>query len=232
MRVFVTRTAAGLLAAASVCMAAAGLNAAPLFRGIENRPADAIVLFNGRDLSEWQAVGGAAPSWHVANGYMEVRSGSIETRKSFGDCQVHVEFWLPYMPDAQGQGRANSGVYLQGQYEVQVLDSYGIEKPESGDCGGLYSIAVPLINASRPPRTWQTYDIFFRAPVLDDSGKVAKKATVSVVHNGVWIHNNVELPNPTPGGVGGAIATRGPVLLQDHGNLVRYRNIWVRDLSK
>lgn len=231
MRVSFKCAAAGLLAAVAVAAVVASAQAAPLFRGIENRPSDAVILFNGHDLSQWQAVGGAEPKWQVKDGYMEVRQGSIETKRSFGDCQLHVEFWLPYMPEAQGQGRANSGVYLQGQYEVQVLDSYGIEKPESGDCGGLYSIAVPIVNASRPPRTWQTYDIFFRAPVVDASGNVSKKATISVVHNGIWIHNNVELPNPTPGGLGGGATVQGPLLLQDHGNPVRYRNIWVRELK-
>ncbi len=186
------------------------------------------MLFDGRDLSGWLSTNGGAAKWRVRNGYMEVAadSGNIYTNKTFGDFQLHVEFWLPVMANATGQARANSGVYLQGRYEVQVLDSYGLQSKDS-DCGGVYSIAPPLVNACKKPGRWQTYDFAFRAARVNAQGAATEKARVTVLHNGLMIHNNLELPHATPGGLDEEIGKPGPIFLQDHHNPVRYRNIWI-----
>jgi hypothetical protein len=148
------------------------------------------------------------------------KTGANRTKQQFGDIkQLHVEFWLPLEPKARGQGRANSGVYVADAYEVQVLDSFGLMET-SGDCGSLYSIARPRVNASLPPETWQTYDITFRAPRVDASGKVTELPRITVIHNGVKIHDNLEIPNPRP-------RAKGPLQLQDHGHKIQFRNIWV-----
>lgn len=217
-----------------ICLVTAALCAAnigkPLFTADEQKPSDAVVLFDGRDLSQWVKTDGGEPApWRVENGYMEVRGGNIRTRQAFGDCQLHVEFWLPLMADATGQARANSGVYLQGRYEVQVLDSYGL-KSGGDDCGAIYGVAAPTVNACRPPRQWQSYDIIFRAPKFDDKGEMTDKARMTVLHNGVLIHENVELSAITTASTPGDPKAPGPVMLQDHGNAVRYRNIWIRPL--
>jgi hypothetical protein len=201
-----------------------------LFTGDEQRPSDAIVLFDGKDLSQWVQVDSGKPSvWKRENGYMEVGGGNIRTRQEFNDCQLHIEFWLPLMPEAQGQARANSGVYLQGRYEVQVLDSYGL-KSQSNDCGAIYAVAAPLVNACRPPEHWQSYDIFFHAPKFDDRGNVTAQARMTVLQNGVLIQENVEVTGPTVAANPSDLKTAGPVMLQDHGNPVRYRNVWTRPL--
>lgn len=201
----------------------------PLFKGPEAVPADAIVLFDGKDLSGWTYLDGRPADWKVENGYMEVRGGNIRSKQEFGDSQIHVEFWLPVMADAQGQGRANSGVYVQGSYEIQVLDSYGL-KSTMGDCGGIYGVGAPLVNACRPPGHWQTFDIFYKAPRFDGSGNKTANARMTVLHNGVLIHDNAEVPGPTAAGIERDVTKPGPLMLQDHGNPVRYRNVWVRPL--
>lgn len=160
---------------------------------------------------------------------MQVQGGSIRTKQVFDDCQLHVEFWLPLMPEARGQARANSGVYLQGRYEVQVLDSYGLDS-QNNDCGAIYGVAAPLVNACRPPQHWQSYDIIFRAPKFDETGKVISKARITVLQNGVLIQENVDVLGITTAGVSGDLKTPGPIMLQDHGNAVRYRNVWIRRL--
>lgn len=205
----------------------------PLFTGSETIPADAIVLFDGTDLSAWKKRGSDEPAgWKVENGYMEVvpGTGDICSKQLFFDCQVHVEFWLPLMADCTGQARANSGVYLQGRYEVQVLDSYGLASRDD-DCGGIYKLVGPMVNACRPPENWQTYEIFFLAPRFNEHGTKTANARMSVLHNGVWIHHDLEVPGPTGGEIDHNFAEPGPLLLQDHGNTVRYRNIWVRPLQ-
>lgn len=201
-----------------------------LFTDKELIPKDAIVLFDGKDLSQWRMMGQDKPApWKIDDSYALARGGSIRTRQEFGDCQLHVEFWLPLMADQKGQYRANSGVYLNGLYEVQVLDSYGL-KPNAGDCGALYSITGPMVNACRPPETWQAYDIFFRAPKFDAAGKKIANARISVLQNGVWIHDNADLPHPTANYEAPEVA-KGPIELQFHGNPIRYRNVWIRPLN-
>jgi hypothetical protein len=197
-------------------------------------PPNAVVLFDGRDLSGWVHPGSGAPArWRLVDSAMEVApgTGDIQTKPEFTDFQLHVEFNVPLMPNARGQARGNSGVYLQGLYEIQVLDSFGLT-PGKGDCGALYGQAPPMVNASRPPEQWQTYDILFHAPRFDAAGKLAEKPRVSVLQNNIWIHDNVAIE-------GGVTASRtsdalqaGPILLQDHGNRVRYRNIWIRPLGR
>ena len=204
-----------------------------MFCGSEDVPADAMVLFDGTDLSSWVKVGTQdAPGWKVENGYMEVvpQTGSICSKELFNDTQLHIEFWLPLMADKTGQGRANSGVYLQGRYELQVLDSYGLDSKDD-DCGGIYTLAAPMVNACRPPEQWQTYDIFFTAPRFNQKGTKSNNARISVIHNGVWIHHDLEVPQATGGAIDHNYAEPGPVMFQDHHNSVRYRNIWVRKLS-
>lgn len=161
----------------------------------------------------------------MPDGSVQVGKGDLRTKQAFGDCRLHVEFRIPYMPDKRGQGRGNSGVYLQDRYEVQVLDSFGL-RPQDNRCGGIYKVAAPRGNASFAPGRWQTYDMVFRAPRFDANGKVTAPARVTVRHNGVLIHENQPIPRPTGGGRGD-IAPTGPLKLQDHGNPVRYRNIWL-----
>jgi hypothetical protein len=193
-------------------------------------PPGAIVLFGGRSLVGWQNRRDGAPAgWKVENGYMEVRrgNGDIHTQQTFEDCQLHVEFWLPHMPEARGQARANSGVYLQGRYEVQVLDSYGLDSKDN-DCGGIYGVAAPLRNACKKPERWQSYDIAFRAPRFGADGKQTEQGRITVFHNGVLIHSSQPFDaGVTTAGVEGDPNTPGPILLQDHGDLVRYRNVWL-----
>jgi hypothetical protein len=199
---------------------------------MESVPENAVMLFNGKDLSNWRTRSGGPAGWKVADGIITVepRTGDIVTEQKFTDFMLHLEWMEPYMPDAKGQARGNSGVYLQGRYEVQVLDSYGIEVPGKGDCGAIYDQFAPLVNACRPPLEWQTYDVIFRAARLDDSGNVANQARVTLLQNGMVIHNNVELLGPTGGAMDDKVGEPGPLLLQDHGNLVKYRNIWIEEL--
>jgi hypothetical protein len=196
-------------------------------------PAGAVVLFDGTNLDQWVSTDGRSPAdWTlVGGGAAQVRKGSIMTREKFdGHFKLHVEFRVPYMPRATGQGRGNSGVYLQGRYEVQVLDSYGL-KSQDNDCGGIYKVAAPRVNACKAPTVWQSYHIDFRAPVFR-SGKKVQNARISVVQNGVPIHEDVAIPiDNTVAGLGGDPSRPGPVMLQDHGNPVQYRNIWLLPLK-
>lgn len=193
-------------------------------------PEGATVLFDGSDLSAWSRLGSdeAAP-WELIDGAMQVGGGSIATREQFTDCQLHVEFWVPYMPDSEGQARGNSGVYLQGSYEVQVLDSYGIRQDalQLGDCGAIYEVAIPPVNACKAPEMWQTYDVLFRAPRFDEAGAPLEQAVMTVYHNGILIHERVSVPGPTRAAMERDVTQPGPIMLQDHGSPVRYRNIWI-----
>lgn len=204
-----------------------------LYTGAEAVPTDAVVLFDGTSLDAWLKRGSEeAAAWKITDGYAEVvpGTGDIVTRERFEDCQLHVEFWLPLMADCQGQARANSGVYLQGRYEVQVLDSYGLDSKED-DCGAIYRLAPPMVNSSRPPEQWQTYDILFRAPRFNRLGVKTENARITVLLNGIWIHDSLEVPGPTGGEIDNDFDKPGPIMLQDHGNLIRYRNVWVRKLA-
>ena len=194
------------------------------------KPPEGATVLLGDSLEAWtQGDGKAAAGWPVVDGAATVAKGSIRTKAKFGDFQMHVEFNVPYMPEAKGQGRGNSGVYLQGNYELQVLDSYGL-KPQSNDCGAIYQQVIPAVNACKPPLQWQTYDITFHA-ARRDGDKVVKKARLTVVQNGLTIIDDREI-SPTPGGVGGIKEGEdGPIMLQDHGNKVQYRNIWIKPLA-
>jgi hypothetical protein len=199
-------------------------------------PTDAIVLFGGTDLSQWEGDSGQAAPWKVENGYFEIAAGSggIRTRHGFGDCQLHVEWRAPSPPVGEGQDRGNSGVFLMGRYEVQVLDSYDNRTYPDGQAAALYGQYPPLVNATRPPGQWQSYDIVFRRPRFDPQGKLLHPARVTVFHNGVLVQDNVMLSGATahqrrPPYV--AHPDKLPIHLQDHGSPVRYRNIWIRELA-
>jgi len=197
-------------------------------------PKDAIVLFDGKSLDNWTALDGKAPApWKlVEGGAMEVHGGNILSKQMLGgDFKLHVEFRVPYLPDKKGQARGNSGVYLQGRYEVQVLDSYGIDKPELGDCGSIYGVEVPSVNAGKAPTIWQSYDIEFHSPKFED-GKKTEPVRMTVFWNGVNVHDNTKVKvDNTTAGRGGDPATPGPLMLQDHGAPVQFRNIWMEPIK-
>jgi hypothetical protein len=193
-------------------------------------PDGAVVLFDGGNLDRWRSRDGQKPKWKIlAGGVMEVNGGDIMTTDKFGDQQLHLEFRLPYMPNAFGQGRANSGVYPQGRYEVQVLDSYGLEGADN-ECGGIYQVSRPSVNMCLPPLEWQSYDITFYSAKVDANGRKTANARITVVHNGVTVQDNVELPRVTGGAIDEREGVPGPLILQDHSNPVQYRNIWIRPL--
>jgi Domain of Unknown Function (DUF1080) len=189
----------------------------------------AFILFDGKNLDQWLARDGKKPAGFkvVSGNAMEARGGDIITREKFGGpFKLHVEFRVPYLPTAQGQGRGNSGVYLQGRYEVQILDSYGL-KSQNNDCGAIYGVSAPLVNACKAPTVWQSYDIAFQPPQCPD-GKKTKPARVTVYQNGIKIQHNVAIPvNNTTAGLGGDPCAPGPILLQYHGNPVQFRNVWL-----
>lgn len=196
-------------------------------------PAGAIVLFDGKNLDAWTGPGGKEPGFKLIDGgAMQVAGGNLFSKEKLGGkFRLHVEFRVPYLPDAKGQGRGNSGVYVQGRYEVQVLDSYGL-KSQNNDCGGIYEIAAPLVNACKAPTIWQSYDIDFQSPKCEN-GKKVETSFITVYHNGVLIHDKVPLTKDnTRSGAGGDPCTPGPIMLQNHGNPVQFRNIWVQPLSK
>ena len=186
------------------------------------------VLFNGKDLSNWTALDGGEPGWTVEDGILQVvsRSGDIVHTESLTDFCLHLEFRCPDMPDATGQAKGNGGVFLQGLYEIQVLDSSGVNIPGTGDCGAFYDQSAPLVNACKPAMEWQTYDICFRAPRLNHAGEVSEQARATVLQNGIVIHNNVQISGPTGSASSMAVETSGPLRLQDHKDRVAYRNIW------
>jgi len=200
-------------------------------------PSDAIVLFDGKDLSQWRSDKGGPAGWKVENGYMEVVKGKgmIHTKDEFSDFQLHLEFATPEKVVGRSQGRGNSGVFLIGQYEMQVLDTYDNLTYPDGQCGAMYGQYPPLANACKPPGQWQTYDIIFEAPRWDESGKLIKKASVTVIQNGVVLHNKKEYIGTTGhrevGTYNHTKSSSGPIALQDHGNPMRFRNIWIRPLG-
>ncbi len=202
-------------------------------------PSDAFVLFDGADLENWTSTEAGKPTrWRVRKGAMmpTLQSGMIQSKQEFGSCQLHLEFATPERVKGDGQGRGNSGVFLMGMYEVQILDSYENTTYPDGQAAALYGRAKPLANASRKPGEWQSYDIIFHRPVFED-GNVVKRATFTVLHNGVLVQDHLVLSGGT-GWRGSHSVTlykphgdKGPIQLQDHGNPVLFRNIWVRELQ-
>lgn len=199
-------------------------------------PSDAVVLFDGTNADLWQHGNGKEVGWKLENGYLQVvgGTGNIQTRESFGDCQLHIEWASPEVAKGNGQGRGNSGVFFLGQYEVQVLDSFDNTTYADGSAAALYGQHPPLVNASRGPGQWQAYDIIFRQPVFHEDGTVKSPAMITVLHNGVLVQEQSEMFGPTnwilhdkyqPG------VQRAPIQLQDHGDEVRFRNIWIRELG-
>jgi hypothetical protein len=200
-------------------------------------PADALVLFSGEDLSQWRSADGGPAKWVAGKGYMESVKGSgyLFTRQSFGDVQLHVEWAAPVPVVGKSQGRGNSGVFLMGLYEIQVLDSYENDTYPDGQAASVYGQYPPLVNACLPPGEWQAYDIFFRRDRYNADGKLIQPARVTVVHNGLLVQDNVELWGPTNWLQHSPYKPHPdklPLSLQDHGNPVRYRNIWLRELPE
>lgn len=196
-------------------------------------PSDAVILFDGTHLEAWEDEQGRPARWKLEDGAMVVNgTGNLRTRRAFADCQLHIEWATPAKVEGEGQGRGNSGVFLMGRYEVQILDSWQNPTYFTGQAGAIYGQTPPLVNASRPPGHWQSYDIIFRAPRRDASGRVIQPARITVFHNGVLVQDHVEIrgstyldppryePHPE----------KAPLMLQDHGNPVRFRNIWIREL--
>ena len=198
-------------------------------------PSDAVVLFDGKDASPWVQMDGSALTGRVDNGALEVvpNSGDIRTRDAFGDCQLHVEFQEPVPAIGESQDRGNSGVFLMGLYEIQVLDSFENRTYADGQASAVYGQYPPLVNAALPPGTWQIYDIVFHGPRFDKDGKLLRPARVTVLHNGVLTQDNVALTGPTKNKQRPPYQVtpeKLPLKLQDHENPVRYRNIWIRNL--
>ena len=198
-------------------------------------PSDAVVLFDGSDLDQWTGRDGGAAAWKVENGYMEVNgTGDISTRAHFGDCQLHLEWATPEKVAGDSQGRGNSGVFLLGLYEIQVLDSFNNRTYADGSASSIYGQYPPLVNASRGPGQWQSYDIVFEAPSWDGD-RLVKGTHLTVLHNGIVSHHRQKAIGPTGhrdlANYDSPHAVTGPVQLQDHGNPVRYRNIWIRRLT-
>lgn len=197
-------------------------------------PDDAVVLFDGKDLSKWSQRDGSPAKWRVTSGYFEVvpNTGDIYTRQPFGDCQLHVDFAEPAPAVGEDQDRGNSGVFLMGLYEIQVLDSFNSKTYPDGQAAAVYGQYPPLVNASRPPGQWQSYDIIFHGPRFSGDGKLLWPARVTVLHNGLLVQDNVKILGPTATGKPyEAHSEKLPLGLQDHGHLVRFRNIWVRELG-
>lgn len=199
-------------------------------------PSDAIILFDGKNLDNWEnAKTGDPAGWTVSGGAMTIKpgSGDIRTKQSFEDFQLHIEWRTPNPPKGEGQARGNSGVYLQSLYELQVLDSYNSKTYVNGQAGSIYKQYPPLVNACKPPGVWQSYDVIFKAPRFNDDGTVKSPAHVTAFQNGVLIQNNVELKGRTLYIGHPYYEKHGPMplLLQDHNNPVSYRNVWIRPLS-
>jgi len=200
-------------------------------------PSDAIVLFDGKSLDQWKGLkeNGAAP-WKIEDGAFTVvpGTGGIESKESFGDAQIHLEWRSPSVVKGNSQGRGNSGFFLMGKYEVQVLDSFDNRTYSNGQAASVYKQTPPLVNAMRPPGEWNTYDIMFTAPRFNKDGMVIAPARVTIIHNGILVQNNVEIKGPTEYiGIPNYKAHEEelPYQIQDHGDLVSFRNIWVRRLN-
>ncbi len=197
-------------------------------------PSDALVLFEGDNLDQWQAEEGGDAAWLVEDGAMTVvpGAGDIRTRQSFSDMQLHIEWRVPEEVAAERQKRGNSGVFLMDRYEIQILDSFDNPTYTNGQAGSVYKQHIPLVNAARGPGEWQSYDIIFAAPRFDDEGQITEPVRVTVLHNGVLIQNNVSIQGSTVFVGAPSYAAHGaaPIRLQDHRSPVSFRNIWVRQL--
>jgi hypothetical protein len=198
-------------------------------------PSDAIILFDGTSLDGWTNEKGEPAGWTVADGYMTVKAGTggIRTKQGFGDCQLHIEWRTPAEVKGDGQGRGNSGIFLQNRYELQVLDNYNNRTYSNGQAGSMYKQTIPLVNACKKPGEWQTYEIIYMAPRFSENGRVSIPGRITVLQNGMLILNNFEIRGTTPFiGLPEYIAhgLDEPLFLQDHGNPVCYRNIWIRKL--
>ena len=199
-------------------------------------PSDAIVLFNGKDLSEWTGAKKPEVVWTIEGDAMVVKpgGGNIKTKKGFGDCQLHIEFRTPAVVQGQGQGRGNSGIFLMGKYELQVLDNYNNTTYVNGQAGSIYKQLPPMVNACRPPGEWQTYDVIFTAPRFYEDGRLQSQARITVIQNGVLVQNNMSLWGGTEY-IGSPVykkhADKEAIELQDHGNTTAFRNIWIRELK-
>jgi len=201
-------------------------------------PSDAIVLFDGTNLDNWESTKGGDANWIVSDGVLTTvkDAGSIRTKQVFGSCQLHIEWRTPGEVKGKGQGRGNSGVFMNGfitdGYEVQVLDSYNNRTYSNGQAASIYKQNMPLVNACKPPGVWQKYDIIFRAPIFSEDGKLASPAYITVIQNGIVVQNHYQLKGHTPyiGLPEYQEHGDGPIMLQDHSNPVSYRNIWIRKL--
>jgi Domain of Unknown Function (DUF1080) len=201
-------------------------------------PSDAIVLFNGKDLSNWEEVKGGAPAqWTIGDGYFATKpgAGDIRTKQTFGDMQLHVEWATPNPPHGEDQDRGNSGVFLQGLYEIQVLDSFHSVTYADGQASAVYGQYPPQVNACRPPGEWQTYDIIFHGPRFSEEGTLIRRARVTVIQNGVLTQDDVAIMGPTGHHIRPQYTPtpeKMPLALQDHNHPVRYRNLWVREIPE
>jgi hypothetical protein len=202
-------------------------------------PSDAVVLFDGKDASQWVHRDGQPAKWPVENGAIVSKSGTgdIYSKQKIGSAQLHVEFATPNMPDKHSQARGNSGVYVQGIYEIQVLDSYRNPTYANGSCAALYGQYAPLVNATLPPEQWQSYDIVFHAPKCGAEGKVAAPGTLTLIHNGILVQDHVTIKGVTPGSDKHNVCEPAPLRLQDHFHpevketFMKFRNIWYRPLE-
>ncbi|MBX2962787.1 MAG: DUF1080 domain-containing protein [Cyclobacteriaceae bacterium] len=199
-------------------------------------PSDAIILFNGQHLDNWVSLDGTPAKWTVGDGAMTVVRGAkdIRTKQDFGDFQLHVEWRTPPVTQANqvGQNRGNSGIFLQDRYEIQVLDNFESKTYSNGQVGSVYKQHIPLVNASKKPGEWQTYDIIFTAPRFNNEGRILSPAKVTLMHNGILVQNHVDIWGPTEY-IGLPVYEahgKGPIRLQDHGDAVSFRNIWLREL--
>lgn len=198
-------------------------------------PSDAIVLFNGKDGSAWEHEKSSDLKWTIADNVLTVKggSGNIQTKQKFGDCQLHIEWRTPSEVKGEGQGRGNSGIFLMGRYELQILDNYNNKTYPNGQAASIYKQHIPLVNACKPPGEWQVYDVIFTAPRFSDNGSVLEPARITVIQNGILVQNNVTIWGPSQY-IGLPVyekhAAKESIALQDHGNPTSFRNIWIREL--
>lgn len=199
-------------------------------------PSDALILFDGKDFSKWKSTnkGGGKVPWMIEDGAMVIKpkSGGIETVEQFDDYQLHIEFRTPAQVNGSGQGRGNSGIFMQGKYELQVLDSYNNRTYSNGQAGSIYKQSMPLVNASRGPGQWQVYDIVYTSPKFNKDGMITHPAYITVLHNGVLVQNHTPIFGTTPyiGQPQYEVHGKGPIMLQDHDNTTSFRNIWIRPI--